>query len=627
MKTFQIGQLPAKSLLAAALAALLATGCAVTPQPLTTEDVHHRVAQDQLNMYADQEKIEAPITFQEALARSLKYNLDYRLKLMESALNMGLADVAQYDMLPNLLVSAGYTRRNNITASRSFNIIDGEVVEPDTPVYTGGVEKSRRLASAEFSWNVLDFGVGYYSAKQAADKYLIAEERRRRVVQNILQDVRSAYWRAVGAQRMAKDAATLLSRVQSALERSRKAEAAGLIPPRQALTYQRTLLDAVSLLSARRQELELAKRELAALMNVPPGIPFSVADEAEPALPPVPSNVGELEEMAMTNRPELRQEDYQTRITAAEARKQLLHLLPNLNLSLGAQYDSNRYLYNNDWADASARVTFNLFRVLAYPATQEALDGQRKVDETRRMALSMAVLTQVRVAVERYRLALDDFEIAKESMDVDRRMAEYARAALSSKVDSELELIRAETRAINTEFQRHAAYAAAQNAFGRIYNSVGLEVVPEGVDDASLDTVGKRVTDYVAQIEDKTFMHAAAAAAPAPKLSLQVQGVSDPQISNAIEHALTKNHYALEAGPGLRTLTYRLELGAPKDGVRDATWHIRLSAPDGSALGETSYSSTLAAEPTPSSVQAFAEAAALASLDKLGSWLEASNAR
>ena len=67
--------------------ALVLAGCAsVTPHPYTEKDVKERVAADRREMYADQEPITKPLTFPEAVARALKYNLDYRLKLMESAL-------------------------------------------------------------------------------------------------------------------------------------------------------------------------------------------------------------------------------------------------------------------------------------------------------------------------------------------------------------------------------------------------------------------------------------------------------------------------------------------------------------------------------------------------------------
>lgn len=624
--------IPLKTLVVSIVAALFAAGCAVTPKPVTESEVRDRVQNDQFRIYASQEQILGPITFSNALARSLKYNLDYRLKLMESALNTGLAEVARFDMLPNLLVSAGYTQRNNITGSRSFNIVNGEAIDSNPPSYTGGQEKDRRLASAEFSWSALDFGVGYYRARQAADQYLIAEERRRRVVQNILQDMRSAYWRAVGAQRMARDAEHLLDRVRSALERSRKAEAAGLLPAKEALQYQRMLLDALTLLTARRQELELAKRELAALMNVTPGSSFTLADEAEPPLPQMPVNIAELEELALINRPELRQEDYQTRITAAEARKQLLYLLPNLSLNIGMQYDSNKYLYKSDWIDASTRVTWNLFKALSINAHEAAHEGQVKVDDLRRMALSMAILTQVRVSIERYRLALNDFDIAKESLAVDQRAAAYARAALTSRVDSELELIRTETRAINSEFQRHAAYAAAQNAFGRIYNSVGLEVVPEGLNDATVETIGKRVIEHIQTIENNTFASLMAEAAKPVKFLVKLEPILETNgvtgeatdvaiLSNVIQTTLRNNRYELARDDSGHRLQFQLQINPTKNGVRRAQWQIALLNPNGKKLGETTYTSVLAETPSAGSLRAFTEAATLASLRQINAWL------
>ena len=70
-------------------------------------------------MYAEQEPITAPLTFHEAAARALKYNLDYRLKLMENALADGLHAVSRWDMMPRLLVGAGYVTRDNDSGGRS----------------------------------------------------------------------------------------------------------------------------------------------------------------------------------------------------------------------------------------------------------------------------------------------------------------------------------------------------------------------------------------------------------------------------------------------------------------------------------------------------------------------------
>ena len=621
----------------AGVASAVLVGCAVTPQPLTSSDVRSRVNADQFKIYSDQEPVFKPISFEEALARSLKYNLDYRLKLMESALAMGLADVSRFDMLPSLVASAGYGVRNNDSGGTSVGIESGQVsLIPST-----SAERNHSTTGLELSWNILDFGVGYYRAKQQADQVLIAEERRKRVVQNILQDVRSAYWRAVGAQRLARNAQSLIDRANAALTKSREAESLGLVSPKEALGYQRMMLDALQLLTARRQELEFAKRELAALMNITPGQEYTVEEEAESVLMPVPVNVAELEEIALLNRPELREEDLRVRVTASETKKQLAALLPGLSLNVGAQYDSNRYLYNNNWVDSSARVTFNMLKVLSLPSLQKAQGAQEANDEARRLALSMAVLTQVRVSLERYRLSQNDLELARESYLVDQRMATFARASMSTRIDSELEVIRAETRALNSEYQRYAAYASAQAAYGRIFGSLGLSLVPDGLEGADLAQIGKRVSASLAQAEKDTFVHFTSAPAKLPALKFRVEGMQSgvaavvdtapvaaldtaaaPAVNEALARVLQRNRIELDTGSSSApTLHYTLAVDNIRNGVRRAQWLITLTSEQGKELGRTVYASTLPSEPTPRALAAFAEAATIASVRSLNGWL------
>ncbi|SFA89030.1 TolC family protein [Azotobacter beijerinckii] len=502
-------------------------GCSVTPKPMSSEEINTRVAHDQLKMFVDQEPVSRAIGFNEAVARALKYNLDYRLKLMESALSNGLADLSRYDMLPNLLLSAGYTSRSNDSGGNSVNIETRDV----SLASSTSQERQRTMASAEFSWNVLDFGVSYYRARQQSNQALIADERRQRVIQNLLQEVRSSYWRAVGAQRLAREAEELNTQVYSALARSQEAERQGLVAPRDALSFQRLLLDAMSVLSTRRQELAYAKLELAALMNLAPGTHFELAEPSEAKLPPLPQDLAKIDEVALTHRPELREEDYRARVSADEARRQLLSLMPGLTLSTAFHHDSNKYLYNSSWNESGVQMGMNLLRLLSLPTMRRTHESQKHLDESRRQALSMAVLIQTRVALERYGMALQELELARASSNVDQRMADYARAALASRTDSELQLISARTRALNSEYQRYAAYATAQGAFARVYNSLGLEVIPEDLENTDLDALARSIGDKLSHIEQELFPQITADnAADAPRLprpDARAQGKAD----------------------------------------------------------------------------------------------------
>jgi outer membrane protein TolC len=425
-----------------AVLGLFIAGCgSLNPVPLDGKAVRDRAAADRVSMYDRQEPVTGPITLEEAIARSLKYNLDLRLKRMENAVTAQLHEVSKFDMLPNLVASAGYLDRSNYPGGTSWQFADqNRGAAPSSVVqapasYSTTTERSHRIAGAEFSWNVLDFGVSYYRARQRADEYLISEERRRRVIQTTVHDVRYAFWRALAAQRLLAEADQVMKQAERAIEQSRAAEARGALPVQTALAYQRSLVDAIAMLNVRRQELDFSKAELAALMSTP-GTGFTLAETAEAALQPVPANLAVLEDTALMNRSELREEDYRKRMSADETRRQLMQAFPNLTLGLGVQYDSNRLLYNNDWIESSARLSFNLLRLLSAPAVKKAGERQIEVDDARRQALSMAIVTQTRIAALRYALTRSDLELAQKGLEVDSRVAAVARSGVSARAET-----------------------------------------------------------------------------------------------------------------------------------------------------------------------------------------------
>ena len=124
----------------------------------------------------------------------------------------------------------------------------------------------------------------------------------------------------------------------------------------------------------------------------------------------------------------------------------------------------------------------DLFRLAAIPAIKRTNEARVRNDEARRLALSMAVITQVRVSVERYKLALVDQELAAESSRVDQRLASVSRAGSSNRLESELESLRTDSRALVSRFYLATAYAATQASYARVLNSVGIDLLPDSRD-------------------------------------------------------------------------------------------------------------------------------------------------
>lgn len=599
-------------------AAFLA-GCSVAPQALTKEEVSERVRADTAQMYLEQAPIAGAISMEEAIARALKYNLDYRLKQMESALALGLTDYVSLDMLPKLVASAGYQTRSSFSGGTSIGIVDG--VRSDRPTSTD--ERNRSLRGVEFSWNALDFGVSYYRAKQQGDQFLVAEERRRKVVQNMLQDVRASYWRALGAQRLNEQADDIVQRANLALRRSREAETQKVISPGLALAYQRALLDATSLLNQRRQDLQFAKLELAALMNVPPGLDFHLAEAQEVTLPMAPKDLSKLEEMALLQRPELREEDLRKRITTAEARKQLLSLLPGLSINYGRKVDSNEFLFNNTWSEGGLSIAWNLLRLVAMPAQQRASEYQAKTDQARRMALSMAILTQTRLGAERYRMALEDFKLADQASQVDTRLAAFTKASVTARLESDLELIRTQARAVLGAYQRANAYASAQIAFGRLYNTLGFDPIEDKFDDSDLAVLTARVRAHLASNEKDAFAMSSNLFGRAPMVSLQLVGIEDPvqrvRMTAAVSELFARHNIEVNTKEGVPLqLAF---LAADQRGVQKASWTVTLLDGQGESKNHAQFATTIPFAARASTYEASLVAALNAHLVDIKSWL------
>lgn len=464
--------------------AAIISGCAVTTEPLDLAQSQQRAQSDLSLMFKGQEPVTAPITLHEAMARALKYNLEGRLKVQEEALAQKQLNLTSFDMLPKLAMDAGYVSRSNTSASSSQSIESGQQsLEPST-----SLDNNRRVGDLTMVWNVLDFGVSYVTAQQQADQGWIAQERRRKVIHTIIQDVRSAYWRAVAAERLLGRIDGLLGKVNMAREASQGMTQQQVGDPIAVLSYQRALLEATRQLEEQHRALSLAKTELASLMNLPLNTDYQLAmpDESAMVIPELKVDLARLEETALVSRPELREQDYQARISAAETRKAMLRMLPGLEFSVGGHYDSNSFLVNQSWADAGMKVTWNLFNVLSGPAAQETAEAGQVVAETRRQAMSMAILAQLYVAKANFNEAARQYQTSSQLQQLDSQIAEQLQNRFKTGGIGELEVIQSELNALSASLRRDLAYAELRNAYGQLFATVGLDPLAKPLASGSL---------------------------------------------------------------------------------------------------------------------------------------------
>lgn len=477
-------------LAAAASVVALLSACAVSPEPYTQGEFNARAAADREAMFQGQEALSGPLTLEEALARVLKYNLDRRVQMMEEALALGQTELDRFDLLPEITANAGYTGKSEHYATTSRDLYT-QAPSDANPTYSS--DRDTVTADLGLTWNILDFGVSYITAHQNADRALIAQERRRRTVQNLAQEVRFTYWRAAAAQVLRDKVRDTVSSAEVALKNAEQVEAEGLRDPIQALRMQKTLLESLRQLEAIDQELTSAKAELAALINLPPGSNFALDTSRPMSVPEVDVPLERLEELALANNPHVREQDYLSRITIDETRKEILKLLPGISFSLSSQYDSNSFLADNNWNQAGVKVAWNLLSIFSAPDRIDYAETAEQVVEAKRLALRMAVLAQVHVVSNQFASAAKQFQRADRLWTIEARLADAAANQSRGGAQSEIEKVSTETSAIAAELRRYQTYAQLQEAFGKLQATIGSDPLPEAVASHQIETLSQGI--------------------------------------------------------------------------------------------------------------------------------------
>ena len=483
--------------------AALLSGCAVMPEPITNEEQLASIDADKKILLDKQVAVEAPISLYQAMARALKNNLDHRVKLMEKAVADGQSDIALFNMLPDLVASAGYKGRDNFSASNSRSTETGL----ESLVTSTSQDRSRRVYDFSFSWNILDFGVSYFQAKQEANKVLVAEENRRKTAQILMQDVRTAFWRMASTQQIEIEIETILSDARLALADARRIESERLQPPLVILQYEKSLLEIIRKLENLSETLSLAKTELASLIGLSPNQAFKLQIPANSFVqyPKLDLSIENMENMALQLRPELREEIYNNRITAEETHKAILRLLPGIEFNASYNYDNNSYTLNNNWAELSGLITQNLVELITAPARFEQIDAEEQLGETRRLSVYMAVVTQVHLSYRQYLIAQHQYQRTNELDSVNQKISKHIRTASENDAKSQLERIRFSTDALMSRLQLHEAYAGIQSALGKMYVSMGLDPLPVWIENYEIDHLAHSIEQVDKELQAGHF--------------------------------------------------------------------------------------------------------------------------
>lgn len=169
----------------------------------------------------------------------------------------------------------------------------------------------------------------------------------------------------------------------------------------------------------------------------------------------------------------------------------MLKLLPGLNVSASANYDSDDFLSNNSWLQAAAQLGWNLLnparmqQTLAYGEVKEA------VDNLNRQVIAMTVLTQTHIGWGRYQGAKETYQLSVEISDVAQKLAQQASENAKTDVLAEAEKISSAARALFAQLRTAMNFAELQDATGSVFVTLGLDPLPEDFASSDLGTISR----------------------------------------------------------------------------------------------------------------------------------------
>ncbi len=464
---------------------IILSSCARAPKEISFKDSQERVDQDLLKIEQIKKQNETwedniKIDLYTAIALAIKNNRELKIKQLETGIAYRQIDKVEFEMLPALAANAGYSGSERYTASASATVPKTDLAGAIGTSYSTSRERDVNSQDIGFTWNALDFGLSFIRAGQEANRYLITEEMERKAEHTIVRDVIKAYWNTISADKLIKKYDPLLIEVDKALNDSQKIEELLLTKPMDALLYQKELLDIQRALQSQKEIFIDARIQLAGLMGLLPNQKFTIVPTDDP-LTILNMDLDGMEKYALLNRPELRKSHYDEIISIQETKASMSSLLPGLNFNAAWTHSSNDHLMNKTNLEYGSAMGANLLNVFMYPKVKRINETNTEVIKEKRLALSMAVLSQVHLANIDYSLALEEYDTAERYYQVSKKITEQIKNAQKIARFGNLELIREQASLLVAELRYDIAYSKLQHAIGKIYTSVGLDITRENV--------------------------------------------------------------------------------------------------------------------------------------------------
>ena len=419
-------------------------------------------------IYRDLDLPDRLLSLDDVIKIALENNLDSRIKQREIEIQHEMATRERLSMIPSLFVNGSYSTRNQNTGSSSQSL----TLTPPAPPSISSDKESRRFDTT-LTWNLLDFGLSYYKARQEQDKVRMMAFDHERLQNQIILDVTRLYWKTIIAKQGLQKSASIIQKSKDQLSSLTSRMGEKDVDKIKGLEEQNRLLDIQVRVQKYPRDYYQAKAELTAMMGMAPGKEFSLVMPAmEPALLDI-GNIEDLEELALKSRPELKSSDLEERIMAGEVKAAVLQMIPGIELTSGFNHDTNRFLVHHNWLVAGAKISWDLFNIPKGLRHRNVAEKQQELAVQNRIIVAVGVITQVNLAYMSYHESVKEYNLAKRLNGIHHNIVDSASKANEGGSVSETKLLNYESDAFFAEIEAWNKYAAVMGDLELLNSALG----------------------------------------------------------------------------------------------------------------------------------------------------------
>ena len=431
-------------------------------------------------------------TLPECIESAMKNNLDLEVYDLRERVSGERKTAAVLGMLPEININYNYRARDNEPGSSSYNVYTGQ--QSLTPSKSS--EKDEGMLNIDLALSVIDFGLAYFNSVQAQDRRLIVNSQRQRVAQNLVFNVARKYMQVAAAQYAIETTAALLDRtgeVEFVLSEIQKDKS---LSPLRALDEKKRFINLEKRLLEYRTSYDNACIELKSLMGLTPNRKIKVQTKFLKKIEVVAlPDVDELEKLALRERPELGETDIQQHISIVEARKAIIKMFPNVRMFADYNDSSNKYLYEQRWWSMGMRAAYDLLSIPKQVFEYRSKTKEVEAIEGKTMALSIAIMSQVRIAHA-------EIIEAKKMYDLDQRVfqsynehLQAVRKIYDAGEDyAEIDMTRLELETADTSINRAFTLSNYYLSYYRLLNYVGVDTIDPKVLQQKLQSIKQEKT-------------------------------------------------------------------------------------------------------------------------------------